>query len=88
MSYSHSSFVLICILIVQGALSASQQIKGESKCSDGWYITGYLPMTLLLIINVYMRSSGKSLWRMRQVSPETAASSGKVYARDGNWDVR
>jgi len=28
-------------LIVQGALSASQQIKGESKCSDGWYITGY-----------------------------------------------
>jgi 3D (Asp-Asp-Asp) domain-containing protein len=41
MSYSQSLLVTICIFIIQGAISASPQATGESKCSDGWYITGY-----------------------------------------------
>lgn len=41
MSYSQSLLVMICIFIIQGAISAPPQAKGESKCSDGWYITGY-----------------------------------------------
>lgn len=41
MSHSQSSFVLICIFILQGAMSAPQQTRDDSKCSDGWYITGY-----------------------------------------------
>ena len=41
MSYSQSLFVLIFIVLISSAMCAPIQTKNESKCSDGWYITGY-----------------------------------------------
>ena len=41
MNYSQCSFVLIFMLLIYGARPAPIQTKSESKCSDGWYITGY-----------------------------------------------
>jgi len=37
-----SAAALVCIcLIIYGAVTARLQTKGQSSCSDGWYITGY-----------------------------------------------
>jgi 3D domain len=38
---SYLQFLLIGLFFIQSAVSAHPQTSDESKCSDGWYITGY-----------------------------------------------
>ena len=41
MSYSQSLFLSIYIFLIDGVMSAPPQTRVESKCSEGWYVTGY-----------------------------------------------